>query len=122
MSQMHGSYEDLRFDLLDRLGKSLRVSGMSASAIAAELGVHRNTISNYLNGKTPIDRRTIVAWAHFTGVPLPWLESGATPPPVDPDDEGEPRPEVSAALHSLTEAKRRRAQGRVSTRRYQAAA
>src|SRR4051812_4294343 len=76
MTQMPYS-ADLEFDLLDRLQKSLRVSGKSRDQLAADLGVHRNTIGNYLNGKTPLDRRTLVAWSFSTGVPLEWLETGA---------------------------------------------
>ena len=76
---------ELEFDLLDRLHKSLRISGKGSSALADELGVHRNTIANYMSGRTPIDRRTLIAWAMSTGVPLEWLEHGVTSTNDDPD-------------------------------------
>jgi transcriptional regulator with XRE-family HTH domain len=118
MTQMPYS-ADLEFDLLDRLQKSLRVSGKSRDQLAADLGVHRNTIGNYLNGKTPLDRRTLVAWSFSTGVPLEWLETGAgtstTPPPDGPRAD-------EAELNRLTARKRARARGDSVTRAYPMAA
>ncbi|NHN55810.1 helix-turn-helix transcriptional regulator [Calidifontibacter sp. DB0510] len=72
--------EDLNFDLADRLHKSLRVAGKSASQIAEDLGAHRNTVSNYLAGRTTPEPRTLKGWALATGVPLSWLESGNLDP------------------------------------------
>lgn len=69
--------EALAFDEFDRLHKSMRVSGHTTTTLGTALGVHRNTISNYLTGRSPMDRRTLIAWAFATGVPLPWLEHGA---------------------------------------------
>ena len=43
--------EDLNWDLCDRLGKSLRVSRLSVQEMADYLGVHRNTVGAYLNGR-----------------------------------------------------------------------
>lgn len=116
MSQMH-THRELTFDLIDRLHKSLRLSGKSATTLADELGVHRNTINNYLSAKTAIDRRTLMAWALVTGVPLAWLEHGVV---VEDPDPGEPvdRPEeTSTALDQLAARKRRRAGG-ATTGRY----
>ena len=75
------------WDMLDRLAKALRVGHKSGAQLARELGVHRNTINNYLNGRTRPDRRTLIAWAMSTGVPLEWLESGVVP---GPPEEGGP--------------------------------
>lgn len=72
---------ELEFDLIDRLNKALRISGKSTGALAAELEVHRNTISNYLHGRTRPDRRTLISWALATGVPLDWLEHGTVHSP-----------------------------------------
>ena len=83
MSQMH-EMSDLTFDLHDRLAKALRVAGMKPGDMARALGVHRNTIGNYLNGRTPVERRTLIAWSFATGVPLEWLEFGHS----DSDDNG----------------------------------
>lgn len=70
------SHHDLAWDLPDRLAKSMRVSGLRSSALGDQLGVSRNTIANYLAGRTAPDRRTLIAWAFATGVPLTWLETG----------------------------------------------
>ena len=78
----HGSLE---FDQLDRLAKSLRASGMKPGDMGRALGVHRNTIGNYLNGRTALDRRTLIAWAMVTGVTVEWLETGKTPTGPEPD-------------------------------------
>lgn len=87
MSQPH-SIEALTFDIHDRLHKSLRVSGHTTKTLGDALGVHRNTISNYLTGRSPLDRRTLIAWAFATGVPVEWLEHGEgyTPRPTDARD------------------------------------
>lgn len=105
MSQMH-THRELSFDLIDRLHKSLRISGKSATALAADLGVHRNTVNNYLSAKTPIDRRTLIAWALITGVPLAWLEHGADEPDPGPNGGGEDHPGASDAVAKLAAGKR----------------
>jgi transcriptional regulator with XRE-family HTH domain len=78
MSQQH-EVQDLAFDLHDRLHKSMRISGHTARTLGQALDVHRNTVSNYLTGRTQVDRRTLIAWAFATGVPVEWLENGALP-------------------------------------------
>lgn len=105
MSQMH-IHSELSFDLIDRLHKSLRTSGKSATALAADLGIHRNTVNNYLSAKTAIDRRTLIAWAQVTGVPLAWLEHGIVVSDPDPGD-GAPAPDGDEVAR-LAERKRRR--------------
>ncbi|MDQ6524283.1 helix-turn-helix transcriptional regulator [Nocardioides sp. LHD-245] len=81
MSQAPSLAPSLEFDLLDRLAKSLRVSGMKPGDMAVAIDVHRNTIGNYLHGKTPMDRRTLIAWAFACApeVTVEWLETGAAP-------------------------------------------
>ena len=84
---MHESHAGLEFDLIDRLAKSLRVSGMKPGDMARALDVHRNTVGNYLNGRTQLDRRTLIAWAFACSpeVTLEWLETGETPAGPGPD-------------------------------------
>lgn len=84
MSQVH-STDELEWDLLDRLHKALRVGHLNATTLAEHLGVHRNTVNNYLSGRTKPDRRTLMAWSTATGVPLPWLEDGTAPGPGGPE-------------------------------------
>ena len=106
MSEPH-AYEALQWTLQDRMLKALHFAGKSNQDIAHDLGVHRNTIANYLGGRTPIDRRTIMAWALATGVPVDWLESGKEPSGGGDGPEGQAAGS-STALRELTDAKRQR--------------
>lgn len=78
------------WDLADRLNKALKVAGMSVQEMADYLGVHRNTVSAWINDRTPPDTRTIRLWAMRTGVPFEWLRDGTEPsgPPPDPHQLG----------------------------------
>ena len=77
---MHASETDaLEWDVADRLRKSLRASGVGVQVMADYLGMSRNSISNWINGRAVPDHRTLMLWAMRTGVPLPWLEHGETP-------------------------------------------
>lgn len=44
--------------------------------MAAELGVARNTVGNYLAGRTSPARSVLRVWALRTGVPFEWLLNG----------------------------------------------
>lgn len=72
------------FDLADRLRKSLRVSGVSVEAMAQALGVSRNTVGNWINGRTKPCDEQLTIWAAITDSPKTWLESGE-PPAIDID-------------------------------------
>lgn len=68
--------ELLEFDLGDRLRKALRESSMTGRDLAAALGVSRNTVTSWLNGRTkprPIDLSAI---SDVIGVSSAWLTSG----------------------------------------------
>jgi transcriptional regulator with XRE-family HTH domain len=95
MSQMHNAH-DLAFDLFDRLHKAMRLSGHTSTTLAAALGVHRNTVSNYLSGRTQLDRRTLIAWSFACGVPLEWLENGTAPRPNDGPEGGAELPRLDS--------------------------
>ena len=89
MSQTQPVVPDpLEWDLADRLAKAMRIGGYRATTLAAVLGVHRNTVSNYLSGKIAPDRRTLIAWASECGVPMRWLETGIADTQMAPT-EGE---------------------------------
>lgn len=76
----------------DRLYKALRANGIGVQKMADELGLSRNTLTNYLHDKTRIPRPTLIVWAIRTGVPLQWLETGQTPEDgPGNDDDGLPR-------------------------------
>jgi plasmid maintenance system antidote protein VapI len=60
----------------DRLGKSLDYAGISIAEMADFLGISRNTVGNYIAGRTHIPNPTLILWAWRTGVPREWLISG----------------------------------------------
>lgn len=92
MSQMHNGHSALEFDLTDRMRKAMRISGHTNTTLGDALGVHRNSINNYLSGKSPVDRRTLIAWSFACGVPFEWLETGITPRPKNgPEGDQLPR-------------------------------
>jgi transcriptional regulator with XRE-family HTH domain len=69
----------------DRCRKARRAAGIEARELAVTLGVSPNTISNYENDRFDPKkaRRTLISWALATGVPLAWLETGATDTPQE---------------------------------------
>lgn len=74
------------WDLTDRLAKSLKVSGTSVQEMADYLDVHRNTVSAWINGRTPPSTQSLRLWALRTGFPFDWLRDGDQPPgPFGPD-------------------------------------
>lgn len=84
LSSMNAYQFRFEFDLADRLRKSLRVSGVSVGAMARALGVSRNTVSNWINGRGRPHEEQVVVWAGITDAPASWLESGE-PPAIDID-------------------------------------
>lgn len=68
------------FDLADRLRKSLRVVRLPVSEIAADLGVSRNTVSNWINGRSRPNEQQLQLWAAYAHAPLSWLKDGEAPP------------------------------------------
>lgn len=67
------------FDLADRMRKTLRDSDIAVHDMADYLDVSRNTVSAWINGRITPDRRTLIAWALKTGVPIGWLLTGQAP-------------------------------------------
>lgn len=73
-----------QWTLADRMGKSLKTAGMSVHDMCDYLSVSRNTISAWINGRTPPSVQTVRLWALRTGVPYEWLTEGKEPED-DPD-------------------------------------
>lgn len=63
----------------DRLGKALDFADVGVGEMADYLGLSRNTISNYIAGRTKIPRPTLMLWSLRTGVPIEWIETGVEP-------------------------------------------
>lgn len=65
-----------KWDLADRLRKSLDHAGMSPNEMAEYLEVHRNTISNWINGRAQPRPSDLKLWALRTGVSYEWITEG----------------------------------------------
>ena len=65
-----------RWDLADRMRKSLRDADLGVQDMADYLEVRRNTVSNWINGHNPPSAQTLRLWAMRCGVPLKWLRDG----------------------------------------------
>lgn len=85
------------FDLADRLRKSLRVSGVSVGSMASSLGVSRNTVSNWINGRGRPCVAQLAVWAALTDAPASWLETGELPPRVRDESLEDDPPLFNAA-------------------------
>ena len=65
-----------RWDIADRMRKSLRESDLGVYDMAEYLGVDRSTVSTWINGRIEPSRQSMRLWALRTGVPLTWLCHG----------------------------------------------
>jgi len=61
------------WDLADRMRKSLRHADIGVQEMADYLGVARNTVSTWINGRIEPSTQTLRLWALRTGVDYPWL-------------------------------------------------
>ena len=65
-----------QFTLGDRLQVALDRAGVTVTEMALRLGVSRQTVGNYIAGRTNPKRAVIEVWADFTGVYAEWLLTG----------------------------------------------
>lgn len=78
------------WDLADRLRKSLRMTDIGVQEMADYFEVSRNTISAWINGRTPPTGQSIKLWALRTGLPYEWFRDGKWPTDDNgPDGGGE---------------------------------
>lgn len=55
--------DEISWDLVDRLNKSLRLAGLKPADMIQHLAVHKNTVSGWLRGRTVPNKATLLAWA-----------------------------------------------------------
>jgi transcriptional regulator with XRE-family HTH domain len=65
------------FNRTDRMALALRHAGLTNQDMADYLGVTRETVSRWVNGRSTPNRGMLRLWAIRTGVPLLWIETGA---------------------------------------------
>jgi transcriptional regulator with XRE-family HTH domain len=65
-----------KWDLSDRMVKSLRHAGLGVAEIADYLDVSPRTVSNWLSGRIEPSDRTARLWALRTGIPYTWFCHG----------------------------------------------
>ena len=65
-----------QFDQADRMRKALRVSGVSVGEMADFLGVARESVGRWINGRTEPSNQTLRLWAIHTGVSYDWILAG----------------------------------------------
>lgn len=72
----------------DRLRKARETTGLDRAEFAAQLGVSRNTVTNYEHNR--VAQRIVVlrSWAIRCEVPLVWLVNGTEPAPGDGSEVG----------------------------------
>lgn len=68
------------WDTADRMRKALRDSGISVQAMADYLGVSRNTVGTWINGRIKPSTQTIRLWSLRCGVSYGWLSGDPTTP------------------------------------------
>jgi transcriptional regulator with XRE-family HTH domain len=70
-----------KWDVADRMRKSLRHSQTGVQEMANYLEVDRSTVSTWINGRIEPSTQSLRLWALRTGVPYEWLRYGASPQP-----------------------------------------
>ena len=65
-----------KWDLADKMRKSLRHAGLGVAEMAEYLDVDRSSVSNWLSGRIEPSAHTVMAWALRTGIPYTWYCHG----------------------------------------------
>lgn len=97
---MHNESAIPQWTVGDRLAKALDHAGIKVQDMADYLEIGRNTVGNYIAGRTAPSRATVLAWALRTGVPAEWIMTGEIDIPTPPTG-GLISGELSSACTSL---------------------
>lgn len=71
--------DTLTFELHHRLARTIEAGRTSVDDMAAIFECHRNTVLNYVAGRTAPRKRDVREWALRTGVSFDWLWEGIDP-------------------------------------------
>jgi transcriptional regulator with XRE-family HTH domain len=69
-----------QWDTADRMRKALREANVGVQEMADYLGVARNTVSTWINGRIRPSKQTLRLWSMRCGVPYRWLADGVSVP------------------------------------------
>ncbi len=67
------------WDVADRMRKALRQARVGPQEMADYLGVSRQSVGNWINGRIEPSVQTLRLWAMRTGVPFEWLAGDQFP-------------------------------------------
>src|SRR5258708_3854050 len=65
-----------KWDLADKMRKSLRHAGLGVAEMADYLDVDRSTVSTWINARIEPSARVVQLWALRTGIPYTWYCHG----------------------------------------------
>lgn len=68
-----------KWDLADRMRKAMRDADLGVQEMADHLGVSRNTVSTWINGRNRPSAPALKLWAIRTEVSYEWLRDGVNP-------------------------------------------
>lgn len=80
MSEQTNSSPDPQWDVADRMRKALRTGDVGVQEMADYLGVARNTVSTWINGRITPSKQTLRLWSLRCGVRYEWLTGDALRP------------------------------------------
>lgn len=85
MSEQPAFVFRFEMDMADRIRKALRVADVSVQEIAEVVGINRNSVSAWINGRGKPSEAHMTKIAMRTGAPKQWLLTGEL-------NEGSPSP------------------------------
>lgn len=88
MTEQTAAAETFEWTMQDRLRKAREIAEIDQIALAEDMGVSRQTVSNYERGLVKPRRIVLKAWALRTGAPMEWLQTGRWPVAPQPPSSG----------------------------------
>ncbi|EOM74367.1 XRE family transcriptional regulator [Rhodococcus rhodnii] len=64
------------WDVADRMRKAMRVAGLPTGVMADRLGVSRESVGRWINGRVNPSLDTLNRWSEVTGVSYAWIRFG----------------------------------------------
>jgi transcriptional regulator with XRE-family HTH domain len=77
-----------QFERRHRLRLALEAADITPDQMAEALGCHKNTVYNWMAGDRSPKLGMVKEWARVCQVPWEWIETGALPEAITPDNLG----------------------------------